>query len=151
MSVMVSQITGVSRVYWTVCSGADERKHQSSVSLAFVRGIHWWPVNSLYKGPVTRNVFPFDDVIMIIWTNAGPLDRLFDAKPLPEPMLAYCQLDFWEQILVKFEFCHFHSRKCIWNCRLLIWQPFCPGEDELTKTVVIDFTETCRWLSAILQ
>ena len=30
------------------------RKHQSSASLAFVRGIHRWPVNSPHKGPVTR-------------------------------------------------------------------------------------------------
>ena len=45
--------------------GADQRKHQSPVSLAFVRGIHRWPVNSPDKGPVTRKMFPFDDVIMI--------------------------------------------------------------------------------------
>ena len=62
MSVMGSQITGVSIVYSIVCSGTDQRKYQSSVSLAFVRGIHQWPVNSLHKGPVTRKMFPFDDV-----------------------------------------------------------------------------------------
>ena len=44
--------------------GADQRKHQRSASLAFVRGIHRWPVNSPHKGPVTRKMFPFDDVIM---------------------------------------------------------------------------------------
>ena len=54
MSAMASQITGISTVYSTVCSGADKRKFQSSASLAFVRGIHRWPVNSPYKGPVTR-------------------------------------------------------------------------------------------------
>ena len=43
---------------------ADQRKHQSSASLAFVRGIHRWPVNSPHKGPVTQKMFPFDDVIM---------------------------------------------------------------------------------------
>ena len=37
-----NQITGVSIVCSTVCSGADHRKHQSSASLAFVRGIHRW-------------------------------------------------------------------------------------------------------------
>ena len=42
------------------------KKHQSSASLAFVRGIYWWTVNSPYKGPVTRKMFPFDDVIMKI-------------------------------------------------------------------------------------
>ena len=61
---VTSQITGVSIVYSTVCSGEDQRKHQSSASLAFVRGIHWWPVNSPHKWPVTRKMFPFDDVIM---------------------------------------------------------------------------------------
>ena len=65
MSLMTSQITSISIVHLTVCSGADQRKHQSSASLAFVRGIHWWPVNSPHKGPVTRKMFPFDDVIMI--------------------------------------------------------------------------------------
>ena len=44
--------------------GADQKKHQSSASLAFVRGIHRWPVNSPHKGPVTRKMFPFGDVIM---------------------------------------------------------------------------------------
>ena len=59
MSVMASQI-----VCLTVYSGADQRKHHSSVSLAFVWGIHWWPVNFLHKGPVTRKMFPIDDIIM---------------------------------------------------------------------------------------
>ena len=61
---MASQITGVSVVYSAVCSSADQQKHQSSASLAFVRGIHRWPVNSPHKGPVTRKMFPFDDVTM---------------------------------------------------------------------------------------
>ena len=64
MSGMASQITSLTIVYSTVYSGADEWKHQSSASLAFVRGIHRWPVNSPHKGPVTRKMFPFDDVII---------------------------------------------------------------------------------------
>ena len=44
--------------------GADQIKHQSSASLAFLRGIHRWPVSSPHKGPVTRKMFPFDDAIM---------------------------------------------------------------------------------------
>ena len=65
MGVMASQITSLTIVYSTVYSDADQRKHQSSVSLAFVLGIHRGPVNSLHKWPVTRKMFPFDDVIMI--------------------------------------------------------------------------------------
>ena len=64
MDVMASQITSLTIVYSIVYSGADPRKYQSSVSLTFVRGIHRWPINSLHKGPVTRKMFPFYDVIM---------------------------------------------------------------------------------------
>ena len=59
-------------VYSTVHSCADQRKYQSSSSLAFVWGTRRWPANSPHKWPVTRKMFPFDDVIMKInklgWT-----------------------------------------------------------------------------------
>ena len=58
MSAMASQITGVSIVCSTLGSGGDRRKHQSSASPAFVRGIHRWPVNSPGKRPVIRKMFP---------------------------------------------------------------------------------------------
>ena len=64
MGAMASQINGISIVYSTVSSGAYQRKHQSSASLDFVRGIHRPPVNSPHKEPVTRKMFPFDDVIL---------------------------------------------------------------------------------------
>ena len=64
MSELVSQITSLTIVYSTVYSGVDHRKHQSPTSLAFVWGLHRWPVNSPHQGPVTRILFPFDDVIM---------------------------------------------------------------------------------------
>ena len=76
--------------YSTFYSGADQRKHQSSVSQAFVQGIHRrrslalvrginrWPVYSPHKGPVTRKMFPFDDVIMHDWwwTNYANSQRI---------------------------------------------------------------------------
>ena len=64
MGTISSQITSLTIVYSTVYSDADQRKHQSSASLAFVRGIHRGPVNSPHKWPVARKMFPFDDVIM---------------------------------------------------------------------------------------
>ena len=73
MNTMASRITGVSIVHSNVCSGADQRKHQSSASLAFVRGIHRSPVNSPHKRPVTRIMFPFDDVTMISHLRAKRL------------------------------------------------------------------------------
>ena len=64
IGAIASQITSLTIVYSTVYSDADQRKHQSSASLAFVWGIHRRPVNSPHKWPVTRKMFPFDDVIM---------------------------------------------------------------------------------------
>ena len=64
MSAMASQIISLTIIYSTVYSGADKRKHQNSASLSFVRWNHRRPVNSTHKGPVTRQMFPFDDAIM---------------------------------------------------------------------------------------
>ena len=65
MSPMASQITSLGIVYSTVYTGSDQRKHQSSASLAFVWRIHRRLVNSPHKRPVTWKMFSFDYVIMI--------------------------------------------------------------------------------------
>ena len=111
MSAMTSQITGVSIVYSNVCSSADQRRHQSSASLAFVGAIRRWPVNSespphpnthAHKGPVTRTMFPFDDLIMTwisLTRNVFHLHQhsrdagivLWEQKPWHKiPLLAKC-------------------------------------------------------------
>ena len=64
MTMLASQITSFTVVYSIVYSGVNQRKHQSSASLAFVREIHRGPLNFPHKWPVTRKIFPFDDVIM---------------------------------------------------------------------------------------
>ena len=73
MGAITSQITSLTIVYSTVYSDADQGKYQGSASLAFVRGIHGRPVNSPHKWPVTRKIFPFDDVIML---SSSPCNRL---------------------------------------------------------------------------
>ena len=73
MSATASEITSLTIVYASVYSGADQRKYQSSASLAFDRGIQRWRVNSPHKGSVTRIMFPLDDVIMF-----GQCDSLKD-------------------------------------------------------------------------
>ena len=89
ISAMVSQIISVSIVCSTVCSGEDQRKHQSFVSLAFMRGIHRWPGNSPHKWPVTRKMFhlmtsswwhgiTFCITDFLIWTHKGPVIPKFD-------------------------------------------------------------------------
>ena len=84
MSSIACQITSVSVIYSTVYSGADQRKHQSSVSRALVREIHRWPVNSQHKASVTRKMFLLNDVIMPTRTELIPLavDQHADALAL---------------------------------------------------------------------
>ena len=72
MSAMASQIASLTIVCSTVYSSAVQRKHQIPASLAFVRGIHRWPVNSPHKEPVTRNLFS------IWWRHHGYTSRSDD-------------------------------------------------------------------------
>ena len=97
MGMMASQITSLTIVYSSVCWDAYQRKHQSSASLAFVcgeftsdrwipltrkssaslafvRGIHRWPVNSPNKGPVMRKMFSFDDVTWHSGSEVGSME-----------------------------------------------------------------------------
>ena len=98
MYAIAYQITSLTIVYSTVYSDADQRKHQSSASLAFVCGIHWGPVNSPHKWPVRRKMFPFDDVIMrvdhlLVYWQFTPQDfrsqihAPFTHRPRPEQLL----------------------------------------------------------------
>ena len=83
MSAMAFQIISISIGYSTVCSGACQRKYQSPASLAFVRGIHRWPVNFPLKGAVTRKMLPVDDVIMkhininLMWFEMAKYNLIF--------------------------------------------------------------------------
>ena len=70
MGAITTQITSL-----TVYCDADQGKHESSASLAFVWGIHRGPVDSLHKWPVTQKMFPFDDIMnykhwFCIWHGA---------------------------------------------------------------------------------
>ena len=73
---MASQITSFASVYSIVYSGADQRKHQSSASPAFLG------VNSRHKRPVTHKMFPLDDVIMyhmdpVVLCRGKPIFSIF--------------------------------------------------------------------------
>ena len=94
MGAIATQITSLMVVYSTVYSDADQGKHQSSASLTFVCGIHRGPVNSPQKWPVTRKMFPFDDVIMDL-TNLKWL-TLFPASVCV--CIVLCVEYFWSQI-----------------------------------------------------
>ena len=92
-----------------------------------------WPKSEARHVLTVINSSPPSAAYMRQWTGPSLVQVmaccLFGTKPLPEPMLAYCQLDSWERISVTFEseFYHFHSRICIWKSRLPKWRPCCPG------------------------
>ena len=91
LSVMVSQITGIPIAY-------PKRKHQSSTSLVFVKGIHRSPVNSPHKGPVTWKLFPFVDIIMKL--NSLTVFGTMDITWWKQQQLSPCICDnlCWEMV-----------------------------------------------------
>ena len=104
MDAMASHITSFTIVYSTVYTGADQRKHQSSASLAFVRGIHRGPVNSLHKWPVRQKMFPFDDVIMNCWLKqrsfcvcAQPMRDTYTKWSLLKPRMMLCDVSLTQK------------------------------------------------------
>ena len=103
MGTVASQITGLTIVYSTIWSDAAQRKHQSSALLAFVRGIHRWPVNSPHKWPVTRKMFPFDDIIMKV---NQPLLILSNESP---------EIIYWQNRLHNKPWCIFYGIFCNWH------------------------------------
>ena len=103
MSTVASQITSLTIVYSSVYSGAGQRKHQNSAPMAFVRRIHRWPVNSPHKWPVTRKIFPFDDVIIHYAKHYG-----WEPNSMPR----YCMVGFHSNSYEARELCDF---SCRWN------------------------------------
>ena len=90
----------------TVYSGAIQRKYQRSASLSFVRGIHRWPVNSPHRGPATRKMFPFDDVIT--WAHNSNVVQI---RIAPEAQLLWHvqHCDLIKSLETKLGQMHFHE------------------------------------------
>ena len=88
MGTMASQITCLKIVYSAVNQVQIKENIKALRHWPLTGGIHWWLMNILHKWPVTRNIFPFDNIIMI---NTGYDDGLslvvHGARPLPKPMM----------------------------------------------------------------
>ena len=104
--------------------GVDQRKLQSSTSLAFMRGIHRWPVNSMHKGPVTRKMCPFDDIIMSVIVAWHPISiRSFDFNihlTHYSPVISYGIMDhsFWSTVMSLLEALPLIEAPPRWVCTL---------------------------------
>ena len=136
MSAVASQITSVSIACWTVDSGANQIKHQSSSSRAFMRGIHRWPVHSPHKRPMTRKMFPYDDVIIcndfvcnLNWINISFYFHYFRYMILPKQL--YCHykhiisqwFDCWKMNNSKIKFLLNFDYETITTHNITLW--FC--------------------------
>ena len=69
MTTIASQITSLTIVYPIVYSDAGQKKTSKLRVTGLCVGKSPGPVNSPHKGPVTRKMFPFDDVIMLIYMH----------------------------------------------------------------------------------
>ena len=119
MGTMTSQITSLTILYSPVCSGAYQRKHQSSTSLAFVRGIHQGPVNYPHKWPVTRKMFPFDDVIISFYVALAT--RKCHVR-LQTPRKLFMLYRTENQFFTTFSiFKHGYIKKFYWSSQIFHW------------------------------
>ena len=96
MGSMAHQITSLTIIYSTVYSGTDQRKHQSSTSLAFAWGIDRWP----HKWPVTRKMFPFDYFIMNTRPRAQRIPTFLLARLIEYRRKPYSNPIAWQVVLL---------------------------------------------------
>ena len=125
MGTIASQITSLTIVYSTIYSDANQRKHQSSASLAFVRGIHRSagnsPGTSPHKWPVTRKMFPFEYVIMRKHQRHGKRFHVMTSSGLKEIPSQALHRKIWTQ--------QFAPSRIEW---------WCPVSKKLSKITIIN-------------
>ena len=147
MSPMASQITSFTIVYSTVYSGTDQRKHQSSASLALCGGIHRSSVNSPHKGSDVK-MFPFDDVIMW-WFTLIPFASWFLLPTLPLNYALSClENGLVPQERIKTIFSQnkpIFKQKMSWKMVSAKYRPFVGTGATYTITL-----ETCTWIGCAL-
>ena len=102
------------------CKIVDSRSFHS---WSLIHGLRWTGLIKVGPGAAYMRQWTSSSLVQIMAC------RLLGAKPLPEPMLSYCQLD---SVKYESEFYHFQWRKCNWKCCLPKWRPISPrGGDEL--------------------
>ena len=132
MVAIASLITSLTIVYSTVYSDADQRKHQSSASLAFVWGIHRGPVNSPHKWPVTRKCFHLMTsscinlnictVLLSLCTASSPWNILICLK---FSSLLICRIDLLpisKQLILRSNTCGYYCTKQLLAPLMTYWE-----------------------------
>ena len=145
IGAIASQITGLTIVYSIVYSDADQRKHQSSASLAFERGIQRRPVNSPHKWPVPRKMFPFDDVIMKCFILENCTKIIFCQIFCLMKQFKFELRDVFEVVV------HFHNLSLFLSNHFLVFQLllFCFPKSQCLRNLY--FFYICFFIPALLQ
>ena len=118
-----------------------KEKHQRSASLAFVRGIHRWPVNSPHKWPVTRKMFPFDDVIMLdVDQQAGGAYLISDATTTNTTSYESCETELIILLRNDTEIWRMHIYMCVF-----MWVYVC------SSTCSQSYQQAQWWLKTLLS
>ena len=161
---MASQITSLTSVYSTVYSGTDQRKHQSSASLAFLRGIHRWPANSPHKGPggcftnVSRA--PQNILAKIHNTRNHIYGENFNLKicTCAKSKALSTRTKFQLEILITSAICAIHKfRKNFWRAReTLVKQPpvtrkMFPFDDITMSNIVAKWPPLCPGFNMMIM
>ena len=125
---------GFENYYFNITTASDANKQM-------VRGIHRSPVNSPHKGPVTRKMFPFDDVIMTfrvsLWETVTQVFPRFRSQSFAtRAICAHTHIarnvnfllfsgvpDLWgrTKILRCGDLSHLHAPDCIWVFFYFVW------------------------------
>ena len=140
MIAMASKITSLAIVYSTVCSSYDQRKHQSPASLAFVRGIHRWPVNSPHKGPVTRKMFPFNEVIMETLFHIELYDTIQQAIKRPSQVI---------NISLRGSNIYYHNIYIYYNKDIYLYAQHCECHAKKGEEVLIEHPFRHFWMNIL--
>ena len=158
MDMIASQITSLTIVYSTVYSDADQKKYQSSASLAFVRVFYRRPVNSPHKWPVTRKMFPFDDVIMKYYIFKRLYKPLFlvyqcDTTANADLIMTNCTFAFTQRHIWRNKRYRRSAKKgllLVTDVVLVIW---CITERHITPLIYLDaiygIMQCCDWIVMI--
>ena len=121
MTTMASQITSLTVVYSTVYLDADQRKHQSSASLAFVWGIHrdrWIPRT---KGQLRGNCFHLMTSSCIErWLADVRIHNVCIVIPRVSNVKQFCSCEAWQWQF--FGLCMFCKQK--YNELVTYFNPF---------------------------
>ena len=140
-------------------SGVDQRKHQSYVSLPYGWGIIRWPMNSQHKWPVTRKMFPFDDVIMdsekdppfahvtlfsfLRWDSEDnkvnprytdstvACNLSFNIDSLVNSLLFVVWMNRYIKQVYKNDVTNYCSKRTVWLVRLMLWKYMACGHGKL--------------------